>query len=103
MTPAPAARRRLFLVERYLPVSDLDFLRASVAGVAATCGHPNTPWPHVRYVHATYLPADDTCFCVFEAPSEDDVVAVNVAAEFVVCRVSEGFDVHPGPSIGPRQ
>jgi hypothetical protein len=73
----------IFLVERYLPVTELDVLAAAVARAAQVCaaGHG------VRYLHSTYVPAEDTCFCVFQAPSEESVRAVNEAAHFDLDRI----------------
>jgi hypothetical protein len=66
--------QRAFLVERYRsPGAALD-LAASTARVARLCADSGT---RVRYLYSVYLPTEDTCFCLFRAPSSDDVRAVN--------------------------
>ncbi|MDQ1392865.1 MAG: hypothetical protein QOF30_1842 [Acidimicrobiaceae bacterium] len=74
----------IFLVERYLPVTDLDALAAAVARVGVACADGQAG---VRYVHSTFVPAEDTCFCVFEATSAQSVRAVNEAAHFGLDRI----------------
>jgi hypothetical protein len=86
-SPKPAASA--FLVERYLPVSAAGDLATSVAHVARICAGRGAGSTAVRYLHSMYLPADDTCFCVFQAPSSDAVRAVNDAGHFPLDRITE--------------
>ena len=86
--PVPAEPGELtFLVERYLPVGDVDGLARAVDRVALACAGDATGH-EVRYVQSTFVPADDTCFCVFLAPSVEAVHAVNEVAHFPVDRIS---------------
>jgi hypothetical protein len=78
----------LFLVERYLPAANVDELRAVVARVARSCDELRAAGADLRYLHSTYIPSEDTCFCVFEAASAVDVTSVNEAHGFRVDRVS---------------
>jgi Protein of unknown function (DUF4242) len=73
-----------FLVERYLTTSDVDGLADSIARVVALCAGGS----EVRYLHSAYLPTEDTCFCLFLAPSSDAVHAVNRAANFALDRIT---------------
>jgi hypothetical protein len=69
--------RRTYLVERYLsPAAALD-LATSTARVALLCAGAGGDTTAVRYLYSAYLPAEDTCFCLFRAPSSDAVRAVN--------------------------
>ena len=43
----------------------------------------------VRYLQSIYVPAEDTCFCVFQALSGEAVLAVNDAGHFSVDRIAE--------------
>jgi hypothetical protein len=62
-----------YLVETYVPRSRPQDARTTARRartVAETLARGGTP---VRYVRTTFLPGDETCFHVFEAPSEDVV------------------------------
>ncbi len=76
-------------MERYLPVSALDELAASVAQVARVCAEQGEGSHNVRYLQSTYVPSEDTCFCVFLAQSSDAVRAVNDAGHFPLDRITE--------------
>ncbi len=100
----PAARHpaSLFLVERYLPVTNFEELSAAVQRVAQACSNRRTAGVDVRYLHSIYIPAEDTCFCVFQAVSAEDVRDANDTPNFRIDRISAGFGLetnvgHPAP------
>lgn len=85
----------VFLVERYLgPTAALE-LTASVARLArlartssaSTGGRPE-PDGQVRYLQSMYLPSEDTCFCLFGAPTAEAVLALNEVAGFPLDRIT---------------
>jgi hypothetical protein len=87
-----------FLVERYLPASAADALAASVARVARLCADSDRTGRGVQYLHSAYLPTEDTCFCLFRAPSSDAVRAVNGEGHFALDRITDAvllFSVEP--------
>jgi hypothetical protein len=86
----------VFLVERYLPVSAVNELSDSVARVEGLCADPAGGHSAVDYLLSAYLPADDTCFCVFRAASVEAVRAVNVAGRFAFDRISGTVLLVPG-------
>jgi hypothetical protein len=51
----------------------------------------------VRYLYSAYLPAEDTCFCLFQAPSADIVRAVNQQARFTFDRLIDAVLMHGQP------
>ncbi len=75
-----------FLVERYLPPHAVATLAASVARLATVCASSGLG---VRYLQAAHLRDDDTCFCLFRAPSAEAVRWVNAAADFPFDRITE--------------
>jgi len=76
---------RAFLVERYLsPAAATDLTRAS-SRVARGCAGPSGRG--VRYLYSAYLSTEDTCFCLFLAPSAEAVRAVNREASFALDRI----------------
>jgi uncharacterized protein DUF4242 len=88
--PSPHSARpaSAFLVERYLPTSAIGSLAASVATVARRCAEQDGA-TSVSYLQSIYVPAEDTCFCVFLARSGEDVRAVNAAGRFPIDRIAE--------------
>jgi hypothetical protein len=75
-----------FLVERYLPTAAVATLAASVARLAAACASSGLG---VQYLQAAHLRDDDTCFCLFRAPSAEAIRQVNAAADFPFDRITE--------------
>jgi Protein of unknown function (DUF4242) len=93
--PAAPEQCGIYLVERYLAVAAADGLPAAVARVASACAASGD---QVHYLHSTYLPSEDTCFCLFEAVSTEAVRAVNAAAGFAIDRITGAlvmFDAAP--------
>ena len=96
MTATPVGREipggSAFLVERYIPPLAATHLAASVARVARLCALSMEQKPglatDVQYLHSVYLPTEDTCFCLFRAPSADAVRAVNDDADFPLDRIT---------------
>jgi hypothetical protein len=43
----------------------------------------------VAYLQSAYLPTEDTCFCLFRAPSAEAVRAVNRESGFALDRITE--------------
>ena len=75
-----------FLVERYLPPAAVATLPASVARLASVCASSGLG---VHYLQAAHLRDDDTCFCLFRAPSAEAVRLANAAANFPFDRITE--------------
>jgi hypothetical protein len=95
-SPDPATTA--FLVERYVTPAAAAGLTASVARVALLCTDPSGPGPGVQYLQSTYLPSEDTCFCLFRGPSSDAVREVNSRAAFAVDRITDAVQLLPGNS-----
>jgi hypothetical protein len=75
-----------YLVERYLPGRDRDWLEAALARLPrARSG--------VTYLGSTYVPAEDSCFCRFEAPDAQDVRFVNELAGVPFSRISVATEI----------
>ncbi len=47
----------------------------------------------VSYLRSTFLPGDDKCYCLFEAPSEAAVREVNQRAELPLLTVTEALHI----------
>jgi Protein of unknown function (DUF4242) len=105
-TPTPPDQgwsRNAFLVERYIPPTEVDALAASVARVARLCADLSRDGNGVEYLHSVYLPTEDTCFCLFLAPSPDLVRVVNDEANFALDRLTDAVLLFAGqPTVHLR-
>lgn len=97
-TSDPAQAGGLYLVERYLAASAARQLPEVVARLAGFCDQSAGG---VVYLHSTFLPTEDTCFCLFRASSSDAVRAVNAAAGFRVDRLTDALLMFDGHSPTP--
>lgn len=75
----------LYLVERYLPGLTADDLRAQVERERGLSG--------LSHLRTTYLPDDELCFTLVEAPSRGAVSQANELAEMTYERISEALEV----------
>lgn len=89
------AARSAYLVERYLASTDGAELAAAAGRLILACEASTGTAMAVRYLSSTLVPADDTCFCLFEAASSDAVRAVNVVAGFDFDRISVAEIITP--------
>jgi hypothetical protein len=64
-----------YLVETYVPGTQAQNARAAGRRARAAARKLSQEGVAVRYVRTTLLPADETCFHVFEAASHHAVVA----------------------------
>jgi hypothetical protein len=83
----PDEVRRAFLVERYLSPAAAAALATSTARVARLCAGLDAEGTPVRYLYSAYLPTEDTCFCLFRAPSAEAVRAINDEGGFAFDRI----------------
>ena len=95
-----------YAAERYLPgISPgqvLDVARRVKRSAAQTAA-AGTP---VRYLQSTFLPSDETCYCLFQAPSKDAVRQANDRAQIPFDRIIEvvhvaADDLAGGPEVAP--
>jgi len=87
----------VFLVERYLPPATTQTLAASITRASELCALSGPPGSasEVRYLHAAYLPTEDTCFCLFRAATADAVRALNDEADFALDRLTAAILLYP--------
>jgi hypothetical protein len=69
-----------YLVERYLPGRDRAWLEAAVARL-------RRQQRRAAHLGSTYVPADDSCFCRFEAEAAEDVRDANEIAAVPYARI----------------
>jgi hypothetical protein len=78
------------MVEAYEPNPIAIALRAEVVeALRRAAEEVSTDGAPVRYLRSILVPADETCFHLFEAPSEAAVRAAAVRADVVCTRIVE--------------
>jgi hypothetical protein len=87
----------VFLVERYVPPSAAERLAAAIprAALLGTLRGQSVSALSVQYLLSAYLPAEDTCFCVFRAATADTVRALNNEAELPLDRITAAVLFYP--------
>ena len=93
----PDSPSSVFLVERYLPAAAAGNLAASVARAAQLCvlSAGSGSASRVQYLHSVYLPAEDTCFCLFRAATAEVIRALNDEASFALDRIAAAVQLYP--------
>lgn len=93
----PTSPSSVFLVERYLPAAAAENLASAVARAAQLCAlsAESGSASRVQYLHSVYLPAEDTCFCLFRAPTAEAVRALNDEASFALDRIAAAVQLYP--------
>jgi hypothetical protein len=76
-----------YLVEVYMPRSHAQQARAAGRRARATAEELSRAGRPVRYVRTTFLPRDETCFHLFEAPSAEPVEEVSRRAQLGAARI----------------
>jgi hypothetical protein len=91
----------LFLVERYVPAGSVELLVAQAAAAEDAARGLRGEGVGVRYLWSAYLPSEETCLCLFEAPDRAAVEEVNRRARFPFDRIVEAAPVlAPGDVLG---
>ena len=78
-----------FLVEVFVPRSEADALAAAEQRAREAARRLSENAAEIRYVRATYVPEDETCFHVYEAVSADAVGEAARRAALTFDRVAE--------------
>jgi hypothetical protein len=76
-----------FLVERYLPGTSGEGIRAALARVSAAATELEAEGTPVAHLGSTYIRSEETCLCRFESTSPDIVAVANERAAFPFARI----------------
>lgn len=82
-----------YLVERHLPGFDTAQLPGAASMAKKAAAEMTSEGTPVSYLRSTFLPGDDKCYCLFEAPSEAAVREVNQRAELPLLTVTEALHI----------
>ena len=80
-----------YLVETYLPQGDGDDCLARWRRAASAADELTREGTRVRFDHTIYVPEDEICFFVVDAPSSRDAVRVAERAKLEPFRVVEAL------------
>ena len=75
----------IYLVERYLPGRDRDWLEVALSRLPKARG--------VAYLGSLYVPSDESCFCRFEAADAESVREANDLARVPFARIVEATEL----------
>lgn len=85
-----------YLVEVYLPRAQADEARASGRRARAAAEELSGEGVSIRYVRTTFLPDDETCFHLFEAPELAAVEEVSRRAALGCARIVGAIEASGG-------
>jgi hypothetical protein len=83
----------LFLAERYLPLGREHLAAADAARARAASEELAREGAEIRYLGSALVPADETCFSLFEAASDTDVMRLAQRASIDYERVVEAVQI----------
>jgi len=85
-----------YLVERYLPGRDRAWLEAAIARL-------RRQRRRAAHLGSTYIPADDSCLCRFEAKTAEDVRDANEIAGVPFARIVAAEEIGIGQPATPEK
>lgn len=85
----------IYMVERQLPGITPEQLAGAQQTAIATSRRFTSEGKEVRYIRSTFVPQEDRCLCLFEAPTRQLVQDVNESARLPFTRIVEALDLTP--------
>ncbi|HEX8857896.1 MAG TPA: nickel-binding protein [Actinomycetes bacterium] len=86
----------MFVVERYLPAVDPSELAAAVDRDRRAAEGMTAAGIPVRHLSTIHIPSDESCLCLFDAPSIDALREAQERAGIGFERIVEAVLVPPG-------
>ena len=83
----------LYLVERHLPGITGDQLKAAAQSAKDTSAQMREEGVQIRYLRSTFLPVEEKCFCLFDAPAPSIVEQANRRANLPFERVHDAAHI----------
>ncbi len=84
-----------YLVERYLPGTSFEQVRAGAERLAAAADQIARRGGAATYLGSLFVPADEAILDIILAPSADDVARIGEQAGTIAARVSEALLIAP--------
>ena len=85
----------VYLVERELPNIEMEQLADAQKRVILAGKEITAQGREVRYIRSMFVPGENRCMCLFEAPNSEHVREANELAEIPFTRIVEAMDLTP--------
>jgi len=85
----------VYLVERDLPGITMEQLAAAQKRAIQVGQDLTAQGKQVRYIRSTFVPGEQKCMCLFEAPNVENVREANEKAEIPFTRIVAAEDLTP--------
>ena len=85
----------VYMVERDLPGIKMEQLAAAQKAAIQAGKELTAQGKQVRYIRSTFVPGDDKCMCLFEAPNPENVREANERAKIPFTKIVPAFDLTP--------
>jgi len=91
-----------FLVETYAPRETPNAGVLRIDEVARAAAEVTKPGAEVRLLRAIFLPADETCFYLYQSSSADAVREAAARARLPLERITEAVSITAPARLAPR-
>lgn len=85
----------VYMVERDLPGVKMEQLAAAQKRAIEVGKELTAQGKAVRYIRSTFVPGQNKCMCLFEAPNPENVREANERAQIPFTRIVEAVDLTP--------
>lgn len=85
----------VYMVERDLPGVKMEQLAAAQKRAIEVGKELTSQGKEVRYIRSTFVPGQNKCMCLFEAPNPENVREANERAQIPFSRIVEAMDLTP--------
>jgi len=85
----------VYMVERDLPGVSMEQLAAAQKRAIQTGKELTAQGRQVRYIRSTFVPGENKCMCLFEAPNPENVREANERAQIPFTRIVAAEDLTP--------
>lgn len=85
----------VYMVERELPGMKVEQLAAAQKRAIEVGKELTAEGKQVRYIRSTFVPGENKCMCLFEAPNPENVREANERAQIPFTRIVPAMDLTP--------
>ncbi len=85
----------VYMVERDLPGITMEQLAAAQKKAIQMGKELTAQGREVRYIRSTFVPGENKCMCLFEAPNSEHVREANERAQIPFTRIVRAEDLTP--------
>ena len=85
----------VYMVERDLPGIKMEQLAVAQKKAIEVGKELTAEGREVRYIRSTFVPGENKCMCLFEAPNPENVREANERAQIPFTRIVQAEDLTP--------